>query len=75
MRIATGSDGKKYETNEPVIITDNTQVIYALETKVAELESKLAIAIEALEHYSNMKHLDCPVQQKAREALAKIKGE
>ena len=36
MRIVTGSDGRKYETNEPVIITDNTKTIANMESKIAE---------------------------------------
>ena len=59
---------KQHEDDNPVIITDNTKTIANMEARIAELEVKLAIAIDALEFFATCEFLQ------ATEALTKIKG-
>jgi len=66
---------KQHEADNPVIITDNTKTIANMEARIAELEVKLAIAVEALERIVLITPYDVKPCRVATEALNKIRSE
>jgi len=63
---------KNHQSENYQVRTDNTQLIANMEAKIVEQESKLAIAIEALEKLE--RNGEYETSWRALEALKKIKG-